>query len=377
MKSSDPTATETAGVVPACSMNILVIEDEPGDFGLIEAFLRQVKMGEGVGVGVLCISWAKSLAEGIAKARNTPPALVLLDLTLPDSQGMQTVRALRAELPDIPVIVLTGRDDDASDIAAFEHGVQDYLIKGRFDALVLGRAMRHALVRARLEARMRLFEAALDAAANGIEITDAQGRIEWVNRAFVRMTGYSLEDAMACTPGELLKSGAQDQAFYQHMWATILAGKSWQGEIVNRRKDGTLYDEMLSIAPVLGSDGEIRNFVAIKQDISHQKRLDLEGTGLLRKIEELIHKATERADHSQETADNPANAPVKPPKLSARQRQVLTLVASGHTSAQIAEQLQINPTTVVSHRRDLMRKLDLHSVAALTRYAIEHKLISG
>jgi PAS domain S-box-containing protein len=358
-------------------MNILVIEDEPGDFGLIEAFLRQVKMGEGVGVGVLCISWAKRLAEGIAKVRNTPPALVLLDLTLPDSQGMQTVQALRAELPDIPVIVLTVRDDDASDIAALEHGVQDYLIKGRFDALVLGRAMRHALVRARLEARMRLFESALDAAANGIEITDAQGRIEWVNRAFVRMTGYSLEDAMARTPGELLKSGAQDQAFYQHMWATILAGKSWQGEIVNRRKDGTLYDEMLSIAPVLGSDGEIRNFVAIKQDISHQKRLDLEGTGLLRKIEELIHKATERADHSQETADNPANAPVKPPKLSARQRQVLTLVASGHTSAQIAEQLQINPTTVVSHRRDLMRKLDLHSVAALTRYAIEHKLISG
>jgi PAS domain S-box-containing protein len=128
------------------------------------------------------------------------------------------------------------------------------------------------LVRGTLEARLRLLEAAVNAAANGIVITDREAHIQWANPAFMQMTGYSLDEALGHTPGELLKSGKHDEAFYRRMWQTILSGQAWHGELVNRRKDGSLYDEALAIAPVIGGAGTIRNFVAIKRDISEIKQ---------------------------------------------------------------------------------------------------------
>src|SRR5437870_13289809 len=88
--------------------------------------------------------------------------------------------------------------------------------------------------------------AALEAAANGIVITDAEGTIEWVNPAFTAMTGYSLDEAVGRTP-RILKSGQHDPAFYQDLWATVLDGRVWRHEIVNRRKDGTCYHEEQTI----------------------------------------------------------------------------------------------------------------------------------
>jgi len=174
-------------------------------------------------------------------------------------------------IPDVPIIVLTGRDDHQLAEAALRAGAQDYLVKGQFEHDALGRAIRHALVRQRLESRLRLFEAALNSAANGIVITDVNAAIEWANPAFTAMTGRTLAEAVGRTPGEVLKSGRQDAAFYQRMWATILAGQVWSGELVNRRKDGSVYDEALTISPVTDMNGRIQHFVAIKQDISERK----------------------------------------------------------------------------------------------------------
>ena len=69
----------------------------------------------------------------------------------------------------------------------------------------------------------------------------------------------------------MLNSGKQDAQFYQRMWETILAGRVWSGELINRRKDGTLYDELLTISPVTDVNGRIQHFVAVKQDISERK----------------------------------------------------------------------------------------------------------
>jgi PAS domain S-box-containing protein len=486
----------------AQSLSILVVEDDPGDFGLVNAYLRKAGLWHGASTSK--VVWAKTLSEGLAMASEQRPGLVLLDLSLPDSLGIPTVKAISAVCPGTPIVVLTGRDDNDQAIAALEVGAQDYLIKGQFDQHTLGRAIRHALVRGKLESRLRLFEAALDRAANGIVISDINGNIEWTNKAFTHLTGFSAEEAFGQNPRVLIKSGRQDQAFYQQMWATILAGKEWRGELVNRRKDGVLYDESLSIASVIGGDGGIEHFVAIKQDISERKqaelqlrlseqrlalalaasglgfwdwhipsgevvfnerwcamlgyrmeeiepdvrswellvhpedwptiratldahlkgetpvyesehrlrhkeghwvwvldqgkvverdaagnplraagthldisnhkRLNLEGTHLLRRIESLIRDASKppariEAEGSERLAES-----AQPGRLSKRQSQVLELVATGCTSAQIAERLDITPATVITHRRDLMRRLDLHSIAELTRYAIEHKL---
>ncbi len=125
--------------------------------------------------------------------------------------------------------------------------------------------------RKQAEEHRQLLVTALDAAANTLVITDGDGTIEWANRAFCEVSGYTLDEALGRTPGELLKSGVHDDAFYRRMWTTILAGRVWSGEVVNRRKDGSLYPEALTITPVKNEAGEIHHFVAIKRDLTEEK----------------------------------------------------------------------------------------------------------
>jgi len=254
------------------SISILVIEDEPGDLGLIRAHVRLSGLVHGGNKDP--VVWAKTLASGIAAAQCNKPDVVLLDLSLPDSVGLSTVQAMRATLPGVPVVVLTGHDDRVLAIAALQAGAQDYLVKGQFDHDALGRAVRNALMREALKSRLHLFEVALNSVANGIVITDINAHIQWVNPAFTQLTGFSLEQALGRKPGELTKSGKHNPAFYQNMWKTILSGQRWHGEIVNRHKDGSLHDEALAIAPVTGGDGTIRHFVAILQDITERKQAE-------------------------------------------------------------------------------------------------------
>ena len=129
--------------------------------------------------------------------------------------------------------------------------------------------------RKRAEERLRLQGAAMESAANGIVITDRGGTILWVNPAFTSVSGYAAEEAIGRNP-RVLKSGKHDQAFYQNLWGTILAGRVWRGEIVNRRKDGSLWTEEMTITPVRNGRGEIANFIAIKQDITERKLVEQE-----------------------------------------------------------------------------------------------------
>jgi len=123
------------------------------------------------------------------------------------------------------------------------------------------------------EGRLRLQVAALEAAANSIVITNVRGEILWVNSAFTRLTGYSAEEARGQNP-RLLRSGKHDSSFYANLWKTISSGEVWHGEITNRRKDGSLYDEEMTITPVRADSGDISHFVAIKQDITERKRAE-------------------------------------------------------------------------------------------------------
>ncbi|MEW6401886.1 MAG: PAS domain S-box protein [Chloroflexota bacterium] len=123
----------------------------------------------------------------------------------------------------------------------------------------------------RTEATMRLQSAALEAAANAIVITNVDGIIQWVNPAYTQLTGYSLEEATGQNP-RILWSGVQDQAFYQDLWDTILAGRVWQGELTNKHKDGALYNEEQIITPLSDASGRITHFIGVKQDITRRKR---------------------------------------------------------------------------------------------------------
>jgi PAS domain S-box-containing protein len=118
---------------------------------------------------------------------------------------------------------------------------------------------------------------AIEQSAEAVVITNPQGTIEYVNPAFTRITGYTRAEAMGQNP-RILKSGNQDEAIYRQLWETILQGKPWHGEIINRRKDGSLYTEQMSVTPVRGARGDVTHFIATKQDITARKQLELQVT---------------------------------------------------------------------------------------------------
>jgi PAS domain S-box-containing protein len=133
--------------------------------------------------------------------------------------------------------------------------------------------VRDITARKAAETQQRLLEKALQSAENSVVITDTKARILWVNDAFTRMTGYAREEAVGAST-KLLKSGRHSQPFYARLWQTVQSGEVWHGEVDNRRKDGSVYPEEMTITPVLDEAGAITHFIAIKQDITERKRLE-------------------------------------------------------------------------------------------------------
>ena len=114
--------------------------------------------------------------------------------------------------------------------------------------------------------------AALAAAANAVVVTNQTGTVVWVNSAFEQLTGYKHAEIVGQST-RVLNSGQNPPALYKEMWRSILDGKIWRGELINRRKDGSLYAEEMTITPVQSTPGKITHFVAFKQDITERKRL--------------------------------------------------------------------------------------------------------
>ncbi|ELY51374.1 hybrid sensor histidine kinase/response regulator [Natronorubrum bangense] len=179
--------------------------------------------------------------------------------------------------------------------------------------------------------RLRSFQNAVDQAGHSIYITAPDGTIQYVNPAFEETTGYSADEAIGATP-RLLRSGVHEQAFYQDLWRTILAGDVWDDQIVNRRKNGTEYTANQTIAPITDEDGDIVNFVAVNADISDQKRREAQLRQLHYAVREWI-EATTREDvatrtisHLEELLEHeltaiflydPASAQLRPAAVSA------------------------------------------------------------
>ncbi|MFZ1640283.1 MAG: EAL domain-containing protein [Candidatus Contendobacter sp.] len=127
--------------------------------------------------------------------------------------------------------------------------------------------------RRQAERTLHLFSRAIEYSANIVVITDRNGVIEYVNPKFVETTGYSPAEVIGANP-RILKSGKTTPEQYQQLWQTIANGGEWRGEFHNRRKDGALYWESASIAPIYDETGAITHFVAIKEDITQHKKIE-------------------------------------------------------------------------------------------------------
>jgi PAS domain S-box-containing protein len=125
----------------------------------------------------------------------------------------------------------------------------------------------------RLEAERIRLATAIEQASESIVITDPSGAIQFVNPAFERLTGYTRAEAIGQNP-RILKSGAQDAAFYRAMWATLTRGQTWRGTFVNRARDGRLFEEEAAISPVFDAGGKLSNYVAVKRDVTYERQAE-------------------------------------------------------------------------------------------------------
>jgi len=248
-------------------LTCLLVEDSIDDAELIIRELQRAGLEP---------EWTRVQTETeFLQAIKQHPQLVISDYSMPQFDGLRAVQLLRERDQDTPFILISGTVGEDIAVEAMKHGATDYLLKDRIARL--GKAVHLALEQNRLRQERRSLEqqlmlqaTALEIAANGIAITDRAGKILWCNPALTNCTGYAVKELIGQS-FRLVKSGKHDAAFYREFWQTILAGKTWRGEFINRRKDGSLYYDEHTITPVTNANGQVTHFVAMAQDITERK----------------------------------------------------------------------------------------------------------
>lgn len=284
------------------SIRVLMVEDDEEDAILTRSLLSGVREFR------FTVEHVDRLKAALDVLARQGADVVLLDCGLPDSQGAATFEQALEQAGNIPVILLTGLEDEGLGMRAVASGVQDYLVKGRLDGEQLGRSIRYAMERKRAEVALEAYRARLEElvrertadlekanvrlrremaereqamaeagrlaaavrqAAESIIITDTAGKVLFVNPSFEALTGYRMEE-MKGRNLHVLSSGKHTEAFYSDLWSTIRSGKVWRGHMINRKKDGSLFEEEAVISPVFDAGGEIANYVAVKRDVTHE-----------------------------------------------------------------------------------------------------------
>jgi len=210
---------------------------------------------------------ADNLDISVSSAVNTPLISVPPSMTLPEAiklMDQHKIRHLVIVDQDELLGLVTRHDLIKTLSGSYVHFLRETIQAQRQEIFRLGQQ----------RSLFELHDVALAAAANAIVITDNQAVIQWANPAFSKLSGYTLEETIGRHINELVKSEKQGAEFYKTLWETILDGNVWRGEVINKRKNGSLFYEEMTITPVRNSDKEITHFIAVKQDISERRLLD-------------------------------------------------------------------------------------------------------
>ncbi len=266
------------------NLNVLALEDSARDFELIKEQLIDAGY-------ILTIERVETENAFTDCLRTNPYDIILADFKLPGFDAFSALRIRNEICPDTPFICVSGSIGEETAVDMLKSGAMDYVIKDRPDRLpfAIDRALdeaREKKIRKQNEAELQKVTTAVEQAGEVIFITDPDGIIQYVNPAFTTVTGYSREEIVGQNP-RLLKSGKQDQAFYQDLWGTIASGRTWKGLLVNKRKDGALYTEDATISPVKDTSGRTRNYVAVQRDITEFLRIEEERA----KLQDQFHQA--------------------------------------------------------------------------------------
>ncbi len=242
---------------------ILLVDDLPTNLHVLVSALKadfRLKTATG-GASVL------ALLEDQAEV----PKLVILDVKMPGMSGIEVLRRMRDEprTCHIPVILVSADVSEQNELAGLNLGADEYLIKPiSKDTLII--RVRNLLRRNAERSKLRLAAYVFNYSGEAILIADHNNRIVDVNIAFNKLTGYDKADVLGCDP-KLLSSGRTTEEEYLSMWAAILKDGYWQGEMWDRRKDGSVYPKMMTISVVRDRTGGIEFYLANFVDISRFK----------------------------------------------------------------------------------------------------------
>jgi PAS domain S-box-containing protein len=191
---------------------------------------------------------------------------------------------------------------DPPELAEVERlGADPHSVLRRLANAVL--AFRQALItQEEAQAELHKLVMAVEQSPESIVITDLEARIGYVNEAFVSKTGYTRQEAIGQNPS-MLQSGRTPKETYDGMWAALMSGEAWHGELINRRKDGSEYVELANIAPVRQADGRITHYVAIKEDITEKKRNAEELEHYRAHLEQLVAERSAEVIVAKEAAE--------------------------------------------------------------------------
>ncbi|MDV6344098.1 EAL domain-containing protein [Nitrosomonas sp. Is37] len=197
--------------------------------------------------------------------------IIFSDYSMPGFSGMRALEIVRQHDPDIPFIFISGAIGEDVAVEAMKLGAQDYVMKGNLNRLfpAVNRELQETEKRRELrqfDQLLRKLSLAVNQTTDSIFITDPEGRIEYVNPAFEKLTGYSAEEVIGKTPA-FLHSDPRDSNYLQ-LWHTVANGNVYQGTFVNRRKNGEFFYEERVITPLKDGKGNITHFVSTGRDIT-------------------------------------------------------------------------------------------------------------
>lgn len=307
---------------------VLLVEDNPGDARLVREMLRDAR---GASIELEC---ADRLATGLERLRQSSVDVVLLDLSLPDAQGLDTFIRARSAAPDLPIVVLSGLDDESLAMCAVQEGAQDYLVKGHVDGNLLVRCMRYAVERKRAEAeRNNLLlreqaaraqaetlaterDAILRQIADGVVIADPDGRITFVNAAARQLLGHedlglTVEEAIAGL-NLLTLDGKPYPPEDVALCRAVRKGETVIGsEARIRRPDGAEIVIRGSATPVVAENGVQLGAVLTLQDVTAHYDLERQKDEFLASISHDLRTpvAAIKASIGVVLANEPANTP--------------------------------------------------------------------
>jgi len=252
-------------------LNVLLVEDSEDDAVLTRRQLVRAGFDP-------CCKRVDSadLMQAALDAQNWD--VVISDYHMPSFSGAAALKLLQATGLDLPFIIVSGAIGEEVAVELMRAGAHDYIMKDNLARLApaIERELREAAVRrARREAEadLRLAAKVFEGSVEGILITDKSGCILRVNQAFMDITGYGEDEVIGQRP-RMLQSGRHDEAFFRHLWISLIETGSWQGEIWNRRKNGEIYPEWLTISAVSDESGEVTHYIGGFTDLSQQKQAE-------------------------------------------------------------------------------------------------------